>query len=84
VLYPLSREEHTAMVRYLASIRKQLQGTSDLFSARYGKASTLAEIAIKSLVCVTLLEHELLMAEPSEPVEPVQRTSGVEAAATSA
>jgi hypothetical protein len=84
VHYPLSREEHAAMARYLASIRKQLQDTSDLFSVRYGKASTLAEIAIKSLVCVTLLEHELLMAEPGEPGEPEQSTSGVEAAATSA
>jgi hypothetical protein len=68
------------MARYLASLRKQLQDTSDLFSARYGKASTLAEIAIKSLVCVTLLEHELLSAEPSEPEE---SASGVEAVAAS-
>ena len=80
VHYPLSREEHTAMVRYLASLRKQLQDTSELFSTRYGKASTLAEIAIKSLVCVTLLEHELLMAEPGEPAEPNESTSSVEAA----
>ena len=82
--YPLSREEHAAMVRYLSSMRKQLQDTSDLFSSRYGKASTLAEIAIKSLVCVTLLEHELLMTEAAESAELDQTTSGVEAAATPA
>lgn len=81
--YPLSREEQAAMARYLASIRRQLQDTSDLFSARYGKASALAEIAIKSLVCVTLLEHELLMAESGEPAEPEKSASRVEAAAAS-
>ena len=80
--YPLSREERTAMVRYLASLRRQLQDASDLFSTRYGKASTLAEIALKSLVCVTLLEHELLITEPGDAEEPAR--SGVEAVNTSA
>jgi hypothetical protein len=59
VQYPLSRDEHTAMVRYLTGIRKQLQDVSDLFTARYGKNSSIAEIAVKSLVSSTLLEHEL-------------------------
>ena len=64
--YPLSRDEHTAMVRYLTGIRKQLQDVSDLFTARYGKNSSIAEIAVKSLVSSTLLEHELSLLD-SEP-----------------
>ncbi len=59
--YPLSRDEHAAMARYLSGIRKQLQDVSDLFAARYGRNSSIAEIAVKSLVSVTLLEHELLL-----------------------
>lgn len=59
--YPLSRDEHAAMARYLSGIRKQLQDASDLFSERYGKSSAIAEIAIKTLVSATLLEHELLL-----------------------
>jgi hypothetical protein len=61
VQYPLSRDEHAAMARYLSGIRKQLQDASDLFSARYGKASRIAETAVKTLVSATLLEHELLL-----------------------
>lgn len=61
--YPLSKDEHAAMLRYISGIRRQLQDASDLFSARYGKGSNLAEISVKALVCTTLLEHELLMAE---------------------
>jgi hypothetical protein len=61
VQYPLSRDEHTAMARYLSGVRKQLQDVSDLFSARYGKDSNLAEIAVKTLVSATLLEHELIL-----------------------
>ncbi len=64
--YPLSRDEHAAMARYLSGIRKQLQDVSDLFTARYGKNSSIAEIAVKTLVSATLLEHELLLLE-SEP-----------------
>ena len=60
--YPLSRDEHAAMTRCLSAIRQQLQDVSDLFSSRYGRNSSLAEIAAKSLVCTTLLEHELLVA----------------------
>jgi len=59
VQYPLSRDEHAAMMRYLTGIRKQLQDVSDLFAARYGRNSSIAEIAAKSLVSSTLLEHEL-------------------------
>jgi hypothetical protein len=61
VQYPLSADEHAAMMRYLSGIRKQLQDVSDLFSTRYGKNSSIAEIAVKTLVSSTLLEHELLM-----------------------
>ena len=61
--YPLSRDEHAAMARYLSGIRKQLQDVSDLFSARYGKDSSIAEIAVKTLVSSTLLEHELMLLE---------------------
>ena len=61
--YPLSQDEHAAMARYLSGIRKQLQDVSDLFAARYGKNSSIAEIAVKTLVSATLLEHELLLLE---------------------
>ncbi len=61
--YPLSRDEHAAMARYLSGIRKQLQEVSDLFTARYGKTSSIAEIAVKTLVSSTLLEHELMLLE---------------------
>ena len=63
VQYPLSRDEHAAMARYLSGIRKQLQEVSDLFTARYGKSSSIAEIAVKTLVSSTLLEHELMLLE---------------------
>ena len=59
--YPLSRDEHAAMARYLSSIRKQLQDVSNLFATRYGKSSSIAEIAVKTLVSSTLLEHELML-----------------------
>jgi hypothetical protein len=63
VQYPLSRDEHAAMARYLSGIRKQLQDVSDLFTARYGRDSSIAEIAVKTLVSATLLEHELMLLE---------------------
>ncbi len=63
--YPLSRDEHAAMARYLSGIRKQLQDVSDLFAARYGKNSSIAEIAVKTLVSSTLLEHELMLLDES-------------------
>jgi hypothetical protein len=61
VQYPLSRDEHAAMTRYLSGIVKQLQDVSDLFIARYGKESSVAEIAVKTLISATLLEHELTL-----------------------
>ena len=61
--YPLSRDEHAAMARYLSGIRKQLQDVSDLFTSRYGKNSSIAEIAVKTLVSATLLEHEFTLLE---------------------
>jgi hypothetical protein len=72
VQYPLSRDEHAAMMRCLSSIRRQLQDVSDLFTARYGKNSSIAEIAVKTLVSSTLLEHEmtLLEGEAESNVEP--------------
>ena len=63
MVYRLSRHEHLALARHLSVIRRQLQDVSDLFSARYGKDSNLADIAARSLVCATLLEHELLTTE---------------------
>ena len=60
MLSPLSRDEYAAIARVLSGARKQLQDVSDLFSARYGKSSSIAEIAVKALVSSTLLEHEFL------------------------
>jgi hypothetical protein len=57
---PLSSDEHAAVARYVATIRKQLQEVSELFGRRYGRESSLADLAGKALVCTTLLEHELL------------------------
>ncbi|HZS54385.1 MAG TPA: hypothetical protein VFA65_08270 [Bryobacteraceae bacterium] len=49
------------MTRYLSGIRKQLQDVSDLFTSRYGKNSSIAEVAVKTLVSATLLEHEFML-----------------------
>jgi hypothetical protein len=70
VQYPLSRDEQAAMSRYLSGIRKQLQDVSDLFTARYGKSSNIAEIAVKALVSSTLLEHEMMMLENADEEQP--------------
>jgi hypothetical protein len=68
------------MSRCLSQVRKQIQDASDLFASRYGKDSSIAEIAVKTLVSATLLEHELMLLEgqadalrrlPSEYVEEV-------------
>ncbi len=64
--YPLSDNEHAAMSRYLAGMRKQLQDVCDLFSARYGRNSSIAEIAVKTLVSATLLEHELMLLDDGQ------------------
>lgn len=79
--YPLSRDEHAAVTRYVASVRRQLQEVSELFSTRYGVQSTVAEIAGKALVCTTLLEHEMLLLEqaPAEPDE-IQRDEAAQSA----
>lgn len=61
--YPLSDNEHAAMARYLAGMRKQLQDVCDLFTTRYGRNSNIAETAVKTLVSATLLEHELMLLE---------------------
>lgn len=72
--YPLSRDEHAAMTRYVSGIKKQLEEAASLFTERYGKHSRIAESAIQTLVFAITLEHELmtltddteLMAESSE------------------
>ena len=68
--YPLSRDEHAAMVRYLADIRKQLEcvskqleDVSNLFSTRYGNTSRIADLAGKTLLSSTLLQQEIMMIE---------------------
>jgi hypothetical protein len=68
VQYPLSRDEHAAMARCVSAIRRQLQDVSDLFLARYGRNSSIADIAVKSLISSTLLEHELLVLEGDLPL----------------
>ena len=77
--FPLSPNEHAAMTRYLSAMRKQLQDVSDLFTSRYGKHSNIAELAVKTLVSATLLEHELSLLEgereaPEEEAENTERT----------
>lgn len=68
--YPLSRDEHAAVVRYLADIRKQLQVVSNLFVSRYGDRSRIADLAGQTLLSSTLLEQEiLLLAESAESIE---------------
>jgi hypothetical protein len=76
VEYPLSREEHAAMTRYLSGIRKQLQDVSDLFTSRYGKNSSIAEVAVKTLVSATLLEHEFTLLETDAEVNAYIATVG--------
>jgi hypothetical protein len=78
--YPLSRDEQAAMTRYLSGIRKQLQDVSDLFTARYGKNSNIAEIAIKALVSSTLLEHEMIMLEHANEFQHDEETEAASVA----
>ena len=66
------------MARYLSGIVKQLQDVSDLFTSRYGKDSSVAEIAVKTLISATLLEQELTLthSEVSLPSEsPAAKTA---------
>lgn len=70
--YPLSRDEQTALIRYLTGIRKQLQDVSDLFTMRYGQNSNIAELAVKALVSSTLLEHEMLLLENQSSTEAME------------
>ena len=79
--YPLSRDEHAAMARYLSGIRKQLQDVSDLFTTRYGKNSNIAEVAVKTLVSTTLLEHEFLLLDGDAEAHPEQNYQGIAAPA---
>jgi hypothetical protein len=72
VQYPLSRDEQAAMARYLSGIRKQVQDVSDLLTARYGKNSNIAEIAVKALVSSTLLEHEMMLLETASDDVPTE------------
>lgn len=68
--YPLSLDEHAAITRYVSTIRKQLQDVADLFTSRYGKNSSIAETAVKTLVSSAMLEHELTLLE-SEVESPI-------------
>jgi hypothetical protein len=63
VQYPLSQQENAALARYVAGVRQQLQDVSDLLTTRYGRESGIAEVAAKTLVSCTLLQHELVVAE---------------------
>lgn len=67
--YPLSRDEHAAVARCLAGIRKQLQDVSDLFSSRYGKDSRIAEKAMEAVASATVLEQELLVEGEMSSIE---------------
>ncbi len=69
MLSPLSRDEHAAIARYLADVRKQLQDVSDLFADRYGKESKIAERAVEAVLSATLLEQELQFEHSTEPSE---------------
>ncbi|MBV9612567.1 MAG: hypothetical protein JO091_08845 [Acidobacteriaceae bacterium] len=73
--YPLSPDEHAAMARYVSGIRKQLQDVSDLFSARYGRNSSIADLAVKALISSTVLEHELMLLEKRETERSLDRFS---------
>jgi len=77
--YPLSADETTAMARYLSEISDQLQHVVDLFRARYGTDSTIAELAVKTLACSTSLKHELMIVqrgpEPARRLDSVKLTS---------
>ena len=78
VHYPLSQNEHAAVARHVSGLRKQLQDVSDLFSSRYGKESSIAEIGVKALVSITLLEHELMLLEqePEASEDPNSKALG--------
>jgi len=71
VQYPLSRDEHTAVSRYVADIKKQLKYVSDLLSARYGDNTRIADLAGKTLLSSTLLEQEMMLLETPAP-EPIE------------
>ena len=70
--FPFSRDEHAAMARYLSGVRKQLQDVSDLVATRYGRESSIAETAVKTLVSATLLEHEFLLLDSNSHDETIQ------------
>lgn len=67
MLSPLSRDEHAAVTRCLAGIRKQLQDVSELFVGRYGKESKIAERAVDAVLYATLLEQELVFEHERDP-----------------
>jgi hypothetical protein len=58
--YPLSRDEHAAIGRCIADLKRQLQDVSDLLTKRYGKDARIAERAVEAVLSATLLEEELL------------------------
>ncbi len=80
--YPLSRDEQAAMSRHLTGIRRQMQDVSELFATRYGKDSNIGEIAVKTLVSLTLLEHELMILDSDSDSSTVSSTSAWTSSAT--
>jgi len=73
VQFPLSTDEHAAMARYLAGIKKQLQDVSDLFRTRYGKGSEITEESIRTLAAVCRLEYKFsTIDEATDEVTPQQ------------
>jgi len=74
VHFPLSSDEHAAMARYLAGIKKQLQDVSDLFRTRYGKRSDVTDESIRALAAICRLEYKFLAMNEAMP-EPLTAES---------
>lgn len=64
--HPLSELERTAISRYVANIKEQLQIVSGLLETRHGRESTLADLSAKALVFTVLLEDELAHYQAAE------------------
>jgi hypothetical protein len=64
--HPLSELERTAISRYVANIKEQLQVVSELLESRHGRESTLASLSAKALVFTVLLEDELIKTQSAE------------------
>ena len=73
--YPLSPDEHAAIIRHVADIRRQLKHVSELFASRYGNESRIADLAGKTLLSSTLLERETMLLQPAgeTPIQQIAR-----------